>query len=167
MISVRTHVVLLFCGCLGVAGCSDSGPKLYPTTGSVKVDGAPAKGVILVLYPTDATNKFRPSGVTDEQGQFTLMTLKPNDGAPPGSYQIAASWPTDPNETKAGKAQKDTGLPAISGGENKGSSQDRLGAAYFDHQKSNLKCDIKAEKNQLPELNLKKSSAKPQVIQGA
>lgn len=156
--------LVLVCGFACVAGCSDSGPKLYPATGSVKVDGSPAKGVILVFYPTDTNNKFRPSSVTDDQGQFQLMTIKPNDGAPVGSYQIAASWPADPDEVKPAAGKKAPAAPGISSDEDKGDSFDRLGVNYFNHQTSNLKCEIKAEKNQIPEFNLKKPSSKPQPL---
>jgi hypothetical protein len=69
--------------------------KLHPFMGIVSVDGAPAKGVHVVLHPAgnhDASI-VTPNGITDESGVFKVTTYSVADGAPEGSYQLSFSWP--------------------------------------------------------------------------
>ena len=66
---------LLIC-CLFACGC-DSGPKLVPISGQVKIDGKPLEmGVVMVWV-----KGYRPaSGPIGKDGRFQLMTHTPGDG---------------------------------------------------------------------------------------
>lgn len=80
--------VTLACGC--------GGTSLTPAKGVVKVDGKPAKGVLLTFIKEGAGMEDLPaSAVSGEGGAFTLITGE-SGGAQPGKYKVAAMWP-DPN----------------------------------------------------------------------
>ncbi|MBC7965255.1 MAG: hypothetical protein H7Z17_04940 [Fuerstia sp.] len=83
-----------------MSGCGktpDDAPKtaLHPVMGVVSVDGAPAKGVHVVLHPVGDSSPaaVTPNGITDETGVFKLTTYSVADGAPEGKYQLSFSWP--------------------------------------------------------------------------
>ena len=60
---------------LSLAGCSDA-PALVPVKGSVKVDGKPAKGVVLTFTKVGAGMKdFPASAVTADDGTFSLSLI--------------------------------------------------------------------------------------------
>jgi tetratricopeptide (TPR) repeat protein len=70
-------------------------PRTVAVQGTVLYKGKPLDGVRVMLHPQfdmGAIN-FRPSGVSDAQGRFTLTTGAPNDGAPPGEYVVTFSRP--------------------------------------------------------------------------
>jgi|SRR6185437_7569869 len=79
---------LALCGL--VAGCGDGGPKLYPVTGKVLVNGKPLTSGSVVYNPDKAKgNTFTgvSVGELNADGVYTLDTNgKP--GAPAGSYKI-------------------------------------------------------------------------------
>lgn len=82
---------LVLCAGMVLTGCGGpKGPVLFPVSGVVTVDGAPAEGAGVSFRP-DASkgNKIEwfPTGVADKEGKFTLTTTaKP--GAPPGWYKV-------------------------------------------------------------------------------
>jgi hypothetical protein len=79
-------------------GCGSSGPKQYPVSGSVLVNGKPAALVRVLFFHEDQTlpgNLKMPMGMTDEQGVFHLSTVGARDGAVEGKYQVAFEWMSD------------------------------------------------------------------------
>ncbi|MCO6045968.1 hypothetical protein NG895_18875 [Aeoliella sp. ICT_H6.2] len=83
-----------------IAGC-ESKPEgrmtVYPTTGSVTVDGSSAEGVKIVLYGAtpdlQGPGTVAPYAITDAEGKFSLTSYESNDGAPAGSFKVCAIWP--------------------------------------------------------------------------
>lgn len=94
----------LFGLCAFVAGCGDSGPKLYPVTGKVTVNGNPLSSGTVVFNPDKAKgNTFGGIcvGELSSDGAYTLQTNgKP--GAPAGPYKvtITATAATPMDNTK-------------------------------------------------------------------
>ena len=75
----------LLASVLCLAGCGPSVGATYKVTGTVKFsDGTPlTKGT--VLFTSD---KHSATGPIQEDGTYSLTTLKPGDGAPPGDYKV-------------------------------------------------------------------------------
>src|SRR4051794_30838062 len=81
-----------------VFGCSaNKGPRLYPVTGVVRINGEPAKDVNVMFTPVTppAGNDvpLSPAAVTKEDGSFQLMSFQPGDGAPAGDYLVTVIYP--------------------------------------------------------------------------
>jgi hypothetical protein len=82
----------------GVLGCG-SGPKLYPVQGKVVYpDGSPMKGGAVIFEPVDSSVKVSARGYIDnEDGSFTLTTVKEGDGAPAGAFRVMVRGKTIPH----------------------------------------------------------------------
>jgi hypothetical protein len=72
------------------AGCSRSGPTLYPVRGKVLFEGQPARGATLVLHPlgNSVPNAIKPRAFVDRDGGFEVFTYAAGDGAPAGEYAV-------------------------------------------------------------------------------
>lgn len=86
--------MLKYCGLLTFAllvGCgeTDSGPKTVEASGAVTIDGSPAT-MAQVIFIDDA-GQYPASGMTDEQGKFSLSLNGVKKGAVPGSYKVQIS----------------------------------------------------------------------------
>src|SRR4051794_13109849 len=141
--SLFTGRMVLPCLLLACAACSGG---LNSVTGKVTHKGEGVKGAVLVLVPTDPrTNPERPSGVTGEDGSFSLTTGN-KQGAPAGDYQVTITW----NEyvTKKGKPAK----LSMQGDDEE--IRDRLKGRYADPAKSKLSATIKNGSNTLPPFDL-------------
>jgi hypothetical protein len=79
---------LLLCGC----GGTDTKPDLVTVEGTVLWNGSPLEGAEVALHPDFPGPGWLPSGTTDTQGHFTIGTLEPGDGAPPGPYRATVVW---------------------------------------------------------------------------
>jgi hypothetical protein len=80
-------------GLLCAMGCGESGPRLYPVSGTVRFDGKPLPQVGVSFF-ADAS-KGNDSGhiaaaAADVDGRFTLSTVG-EFGAPPGWYKVVVS----------------------------------------------------------------------------
>ena len=73
-----------------LAGCGGAGdaPEKVAAGGTVTVDGKPIPGLSIGFIPTSGK---LATGETDDQGNFTLTTDEPGDGAVVGSYSVAIS----------------------------------------------------------------------------
>lgn len=71
-----------------ISGCGGGprGPVTAPVAGTVTYQGKPIPKLSVAFLPDKG---MVATGTTDEQGQFTLMTSKPGDGAMPGSYRVS------------------------------------------------------------------------------
>lgn len=138
--------VVMSCLAVMTTGCGDDGREtVYPTTGKVLVNGQPAAGAQVVLFPEDEALRVSdhplPTGVTDESGKFSLGSYAVGDGAPAGEYLVTVVWPEvvepDPNNPET--------PPQI----------DRLQDRYAMPEHSGLKVTINAGPTELEPLDLK------------
>ena len=139
---------------LSLCGCSKEKPPLVkqPASGQVMYNGAPAAGVRVYLLPTSAPMvpeiPNNPHGLTGPDGRFTVGTFSDNDGAGEGGYQVVLLWPA---ESKAESHEE--------------SDDDRLNE-WYTATNSQLSCQIKAGKNEIPTFNLPLRTGKPPVSNG-
>ncbi len=98
MIGPNRRWLVLFLMLAAFAGCS-RGPRTYPVTGTVKMDGAPLADA-MVLF-TDPSVRQSAVGRTDASGTFALSFLD-KIGAPVGNYKVSIS--------KQGKSTEIDGL---------------------------------------------------------
>lgn len=85
-----TAVAVLLALVVGCGRGSTDGPKTVPVTGTVKFKGQAVQGAMVVLSPK-GTGLRAATGTTDSAGRFELTTLRPGDGAMPGSYAVEIS----------------------------------------------------------------------------
>lgn len=132
-----------FCVAALLAGCGKSEPgekPVFPVSGSVFVDGKPAKGAVVMFHPLPITQgRFdivRSRGTVGDDGTFKLSTYKNDDGAPEGEYAVTVYWPGK----RQGKAADEDGadLPP-----------DQLGLRFNDPAKTTLKAQVKALETKL------------------
>jgi hypothetical protein len=72
---------------LSFTGCS-SGPKTFPISGRVTIDGKPLTRGNVTVWVKD----FRPAaGKIDKDGRYTLTTTKEGDGCVAGEHQVTIS----------------------------------------------------------------------------
>ena len=121
-----------------LAGCrEDWQAATYPASGRLTINGRPAAGALVQLFPKAGTapdeRNSRPWGKVAADGSFELSTYQGEAGAPAGEYGVAISWPVD---------------AAVLG------SPDRLGGKYNAPEKSSLAVTLKAEPNQIPPFDL-------------
>src|SRR3954464_14548489 len=81
---------LLLAAVLLCPSCSNG---LNTVRGKVLFEGKPIKNAVVAFHPKGETSgtASHPTGVTDENGVFTLSTQK-DSGAPTGEYQITVMW---------------------------------------------------------------------------
>lgn len=94
MLSVRrAGAGLAAVGCLVLVGCGPDGPKLYPVTGKVLVDGKPAEHATLTFHPVGGgADAPRPRATVKADGSYALTTTTTGDGAPAGDYAVTVEW---------------------------------------------------------------------------
>lgn len=77
--------------CVFVAGCG-GGPNFVAVSGVVKVDGQPYKNAVVSFQPQSSDGNPNPgigsSGVTDDQGRFTLTAADGKKGAAVGKHRV-------------------------------------------------------------------------------
>ena len=92
MTRLQWAIVLPSLCLLGLAvftGCKKgSGLPTVDVTGTVLLDGEPVEGATVLFKPT-AEGGRGASGVTNAEGVYKLTTAEKDDGALPGSYQVA------------------------------------------------------------------------------
>lgn len=78
---------LTACGLFAVisAGCGSSGPKLFPTTGTVTFEDKPVEGATVLFVPQSGAPSL---ATTDAAGKFTIAT-RGQPGAPAGTYKVS------------------------------------------------------------------------------
>ena len=69
-----------------VVGC-DSGGGPVPLRGTVKLDGRPLANASVYFISKDSKGRDA-LGSTDADGVFRLSTIRPGDGAFPGTYKV-------------------------------------------------------------------------------
>src|SRR4051812_24784983 len=75
-----------------VVGCGGEGSKYVPVSGVVTINGKPHAKAIVVFQPEGGAGNVAPgrrsSGITDDQGRFTLKTDDGHNGALVGSHAV-------------------------------------------------------------------------------
>jgi hypothetical protein len=97
--------------CLGfitiLIGCSKpEGPTLYPVTGKILMNGAPATGGTVSFRHEDGLHQ--PAGIIKEDGSYSLKSGH-REGAPVGQYRVVVFVTEPPSKSGAGHS----GLPRI------------------------------------------------------
>lgn len=128
-------------------GCDDGLPQVprFPASGTVLLDGRPANGVQVMLYPADRLgdlDALRPTGVTGEDGAFQLGTYEKADGAPAGRYKVTLFLPDEPPN-----------------GSN--SPNDLLGGRYLNAGRSAFEVNIAEGENRLTPFEVSKAPKTP------
>lgn len=120
----KKQILCLVIGTLigSLAGCgggkdrwTDARPKTVKAAGTVQYQGQPVPQATLTFTP--ATHEGQGAvAVTDDSGNFQLMTFEPGDGAIPGRYRVTAvkfpaesalsDGPSDSNEAPVAKELK-------------------------------------------------------------
>jgi hypothetical protein len=128
--------------------CPSCSNGLNKVRGKVTYDGQLIKGAVVAFHPKDGnkTDAFHPTGITDENGVFTLNTQ--NDaGAPVGEYRVTVIWYDESGESADKSPKRMGGLP---------DRPDRLKGRYADPEKSGLTAVITSGNNEIPAFELKK-----------
>jgi len=134
--------------CALALGCSDGEGKLYPVTGKVTYQSAPAAGATVVFHPVnnDKIDAVRPSGTVAEDGTYILSCPGPVTGAPAGEYEVAIIWDQAPAAAK-GKMLKMSGEAK--------ETKDKLEGKFANPKSSGLRATVKPESNAVPAFELK------------
>lgn len=77
-------------GCGGGSSPPPNRPKTVKVTGKVTYKGAAVDGATITFTPASGEGNGA-GGRTDANGEYTLTTFAPQDGAIPGSYQVTIS----------------------------------------------------------------------------
>lgn len=64
-------------------------PPVYPGIGQVLFNGKPVAGAKVNFHPVTGTHSA--FGVTDDNGEFSLTTFNPEDGAIGGEHEVSVS----------------------------------------------------------------------------
>ncbi len=82
-----TTVLLLAC-----ASCSKN--RIYPVSGKVTYNGAPAAGATVFFYPEGGApaNEHFIMGAVEPDGTFELVCGSLGKGAPAGQYDVTIEW---------------------------------------------------------------------------
>ena len=70
-----------------LAGCGEDGPALTDVSGTVTLDGKPVPNATVMFVPS-AEGGSPSYGVTDAQGNYTLMFTRDKEGAMPGRHTV-------------------------------------------------------------------------------
>lgn len=86
-------LALLFLALVAAAGlgtgCGRKGPVLIPVTGLVTLDGKPLPATVVEFEQEHGLSMA--TGITGEDGRFTLTTYKIGAGATPGMHRVQLS----------------------------------------------------------------------------
>lgn len=85
-------------------GCSSSKEyEVAPVSGTVTLDGAPAANVEVAFQPIGGAENPTPGpgslAIADDQGRFTLRTIRDEDGAVVGNHRVLITTPRPARES--------------------------------------------------------------------
>ena len=99
--------VLFAAVCLFAAGCGESAPDVVPASGTVTLNGKPLPKVQVKFIPqADVGAEFIATGVTDDQGRYTL-TCNGEPGACEGENKVIIAEQEPPEELLSETKQKE------------------------------------------------------------
>lgn len=133
-------------------GCGDGRPPRTPVSGSVRVDGRPAAGAIVMLHPVAGSvaagaEGIRPNATCDRDGSFVVGSWELADGVPAGRWKATVQWfvsdkATAETDPETGHAEKD-----------------RLGGTYADPETTTLVVEVADAAVTLPPFDLRSDPA--------
>ena len=91
----RVQYVFLFFTAMFLTGCGGGEvgegdhENVYPVQGIVLYNGSPVAGATVSLQSTGTGQTRGASGITNDAGEFELMTFTPGDGAIAGSHKVS------------------------------------------------------------------------------
>jgi hypothetical protein len=89
-------IALFATATMSFIGCSDKGYQLAPVSGKITADGNPIANIRVVFAPRtqtgDAVTGPWSSGITNEQGEFTLFTRYDEKGAVVGVNDVSFAY---------------------------------------------------------------------------
>lgn len=137
---------------LALSGCGQRDRGVSPVSGKVFLRSEPAAGALVVFHPVGDENPMaiRPSAMVSADGSFRLTSnpANPGDGASPGEYIVAITWPKPvaPPTPELGmrSSENRSGEPP----------EDRLDGKYRDETCSPLRATVKPGKNVLEPFQL-------------
>ena len=88
------------------AGCGGGPDAPYPVRGTVYLDADPATELAgwTVVFSSSEKHKGA-TGVIKEDGTYSLGSSRPNDGAIPGTYEVAVTPPDAPGQSERVKTR--------------------------------------------------------------
>lgn len=100
---LSTVLLLTQAGCGGGKKAVEGRPKVVPVSGVVMLQGQPLAGATVLFH--SETEEVTATGLSDDQGRFTLRTYAAADGAVPGTHKVTVKKtelkvvpnPDDPN----------------------------------------------------------------------
>jgi hypothetical protein len=133
-----------------VAGCSDDSgiAQRYRVSGTVKYKGQPVPKGTITFTPTESGG--RPASGDIKDGQYSLTTSTPNDGALPGQYKVTVTA-VDVDQTalkeiaKGGQFHHDEAFLKANQ-----SAKQLVPSKYSLVETSTLKAEVKPSTNNLP-----------------
>jgi hypothetical protein len=131
-----------------VAAFGCGGNKPIPVNGVVKLDGKPVEGAAVTFIPETGKTP-NASGMSDKDGTFRLTTLKPNDGAYPGSYKVIVTY-QEPYEAATPAGGMQSAFKGFEKTQKTGAKKPPkyvIPAKYGDPAKTDLKYTVPAEGN--------------------
>lgn len=113
MKSILLHALCVYFIVSVMSGCQRSGTLsgLVPARGTVTCNGQPLANATITLFPSEGSGNRNAVALSDSQGNFTLRTLKSNDGIAPGEYRVSVT------KVRQEKSDPDAGIKALSGQE--------------------------------------------------
>ncbi|MHC5538897.1 hypothetical protein ACYOEI_11815 [Singulisphaera rosea] len=129
-------------------GTPEGQVPVFPVSGQIQFKGKPLSRALVILHPADeakyGSGVPRPSGRTDEKGQFLLRTFALDDGAPAGSYRVSVSTVPERRSESGLFSNSKAALPT-----------DVLKGRYLDPKKTSLTAEVKEGDNTLPPFDLR------------
>lgn len=86
----RTILIVAFLNTL--SGCANREPTIYPVQIQVNVNGNRVSGAEVCFHPRNPQQLRVPVGVSGPDGTLALTTIRAEDGAPAGVYDITLIW---------------------------------------------------------------------------
>ena len=115
----------------------------FPVKGQVLFKSQPVVGALVVFEPATKSDPHWPSatGITDEEGRFSLTTYEEDDGAPAGEYNVGISGNGGGFKRKAPLKKK--------------SEPDPLQGRFSNPRTSKIHARVEEKRNDLEPFNLK------------
>lgn len=137
---VHVVVVLTLPACC--PACSSDRKPVHSVHGQVLFQGQPAAHAQITFHPVNDNSPaaIHPTGIVDEQGNFTLTSYKQGDGAPEGEYRVTIQW------FLAVRTQTQAGPDYV--------SVNHLPARYGHADTSGLRAVVARGKNEIPPFSL-------------
>jgi hypothetical protein len=105
---------------LVTAGCAGGADTPYPVQGTVFLDGQPAKELAGGTVTFNSTELHKSaSGEVQADGTYRLGSLKADDGAIPGKYEVTVSPPETPASGERGSRPAEANTVVFEGPENR------------------------------------------------